>query len=86
MEFAGTLSDFLREDLRKKYPELMKHVGAPPPAAAAVAAPSACLLACQCAALKLLGRCSGLWRLWGAGKLARRIRSWKLNELPAHPG
>lgn len=26
VEFAGTLSDFLREDLRKKYPELMKHV------------------------------------------------------------
>ncbi|KXZ46316.1 hypothetical protein GPECTOR_45g186 [Gonium pectorale] len=26
VEFAGTLSDFLREDLRKKYPGLMKHV------------------------------------------------------------
>lgn len=30
MEFAGTLSDFLRQDLRKKYPDLMKHVGACP--------------------------------------------------------
>ncbi len=26
VEFAGTLADFLREDLRKKYPALMKHV------------------------------------------------------------
>lgn len=26
VEFAGTLSDFLREDLRKKYPALMKYV------------------------------------------------------------
>ena len=26
MEFAGTLSDFLREDLKKKYPELMPYV------------------------------------------------------------
>ncbi|KAL4421095.1 hypothetical protein ABPG77_009622 [Micractinium sp. CCAP 211/92] len=26
VEFAGTLSDFLRQDLRKKYPDLMKHV------------------------------------------------------------
>ncbi|KAG2487510.1 hypothetical protein HYH03_013928 [Edaphochlamys debaryana] len=25
VEFAGTLADFLREDLRKKYPALMKH-------------------------------------------------------------
>ena len=26
VEFAGTLSDFLREDLKKKYPELMPYV------------------------------------------------------------
>lgn len=26
VEFAGTLSDFLREDLKKKYPELMRFV------------------------------------------------------------
>lgn len=26
MEFAGTLSDFLREDLKKKYPELTSYV------------------------------------------------------------
>lgn len=26
VEFAGTLSDFLRQDLKKKYPHLMKHV------------------------------------------------------------
>lgn len=26
VEFAGTLSDFLRMDLKKKYPALMKHV------------------------------------------------------------
>ena len=26
MEFAGTLSDFLREDLKRKYPELMPYV------------------------------------------------------------
>lgn len=26
VEFAGTLSDFLREDLKKKYPELMQFV------------------------------------------------------------
>lgn len=26
VEFAGTLSDFVREDLRKKYPALMKYV------------------------------------------------------------
>lgn len=26
VEFAGTLSDFLREDLRRKYPELMPYV------------------------------------------------------------
>ena len=26
VEFAGTLSDFLREDLNKKYPELMQYV------------------------------------------------------------
>ncbi len=26
VEFAGTLSDFVREDLKKKYPSLMKYV------------------------------------------------------------
>jgi NADH:ubiquinone reductase (non-electrogenic) len=26
VEFAGTLNDFVRQDLRKKYPELMPYV------------------------------------------------------------